>query len=260
MGRKRVEDIDNPKGEGEHNALELPVNVVCLKWGTKYPAEYVNRLYRMVKSHLHRPFRFFCMTEDASGLVEGVEILPLQETGLHGWWYKLSLFQQDFHGLEGDLIYLDLDVVIVDSIDFLADQSGDFLIIRNWSRNLMWNSSVMRFRIGGYAFIWEQFLARQQDIMERLNGDQEWIFECVPGAGNWPDKRIVSYKKSMDSKAFPLLGKLGIKLNAPEWMDTPLPEGASIIIFHGKPDPDDVVDHPYGIWKKASFIRRSWEA
>ena len=31
------------------------LNVVCLKWGTKYGPEYVNRLYRMVARHLHRP-------------------------------------------------------------------------------------------------------------------------------------------------------------------------------------------------------------
>ncbi|GGB97372.1 hypothetical protein GCM10011352_24360 [Marinobacterium zhoushanense] len=239
----------------------LPVNVVCLKWGTKYPAEYVNRLFRMVRRQLHRPFRFYCMTEDGSGLAEGVEVLPLQETGLHGWWYKLSLFQADFYGLQGDMIYLDLDVVIVDEIDFLVDQPGDFLIIRNWSRNLMWNSSVMRFRIGRYAHIWEGFLADQQRIMQELNGDQEWIYACVPNAGNWPADRVLSYKKSLDSKCWRWAEKLGLGrlgLKAPDSLDTALPEHASIIIFHGKPDPEDVADSAYGFWKRASFIQDAW--
>ncbi|MBN8763515.1 MAG: hypothetical protein J0I63_09885, partial [Thiobacillus sp.] len=52
------------------------VNVLCLKWGTRYGAHYVNRLYRGVGRNLSRPFRFFCCTEDASGLDAGVEIIP----------------------------------------------------------------------------------------------------------------------------------------------------------------------------------------
>ena len=44
-------------------------NILCLKWGTLYSAEYVNRLHRGVKAHLHRPFRFVCVTDDPSGLV-----------------------------------------------------------------------------------------------------------------------------------------------------------------------------------------------
>ncbi|KEA65213.1 hypothetical protein ADIMK_0915 [Marinobacterium lacunae] len=255
-----VESTDNA-GQVNVRGGDPVVNVVCLKWGTKYPAEYVNRLYRMVSRHLHRPFRFFCMTENDSGLTQGIETLPLQETGLHGWWYKLSLFRRDFYGLQGDLIYLDLDVVIVDEIDFLVDQPGDFLIIRNWSRNAMWNSSVMRFRIGQYAEIWERFLERQDEIMQTLNGDQEWIYACVPEAGNWPSARVLSYKKSLDSKAWRWAEKLGLGrlgLKVPDSLDTPLPPHASIIIFHGKPDPEDVVDGAYGFWKRASFIRDAW--
>lgn len=241
--------------------MEEPINFVCLKWGTKYHAEYVNRLYRMVQRNFTLPFRFFCLTEDAQGLETGIEPLPLEVSDLQGWWYKLSLFQKDFFQLEGEMIYLDLDVVIVDNIDFLAKEPGDFLIIKNWSRNQMWNSSVMRFKIGKYAYIWDRFLEQKEKIVHSLHGDQEWIFECVPEASTWPENRILSYKKSLNSKAFPILQKLGLEklgLRAFDWMDTPLPNEASIIIFHGKPDPDDVAEHAYGFWKRASFIHKAW--
>ena len=33
-------------------------NVVCIRWGMKYGAHYVNRLYGMVARHLTPPFRF----------------------------------------------------------------------------------------------------------------------------------------------------------------------------------------------------------
>jgi len=38
-----------------------PVNILCLKWGTRYPAEYANKLYRGVARNLKRPFRFFLL-------------------------------------------------------------------------------------------------------------------------------------------------------------------------------------------------------
>ncbi len=238
------------------------LNVVCLKWGTKYSADYVNRLFHMVSRNLSRPFRFHCLTEDPDGLDRAIVPLALETSpDLAGWWYKLSLFREEFFGLSGPLLYLDLDVVIVDSVDFLADLPGDFLIIRNWSRNLMWNSSVMRFTVGKYGHIWERFQSDSKSIMRDYNGDQEWIFNCVPEERNWPSNKIVSYKKSLDSRAFLVLEKLGLErwgLKAPDWMDTSLPPGAAIVIFHGKPDPEDVVNGPCGLWKKASFVATHW--
>ncbi len=45
-----------------------PANIICIKWGTKYPAYYVNRLYAGIQRHLNRPFRFFCVTDDATDI------------------------------------------------------------------------------------------------------------------------------------------------------------------------------------------------
>ena len=80
-------------------------NILCLKWGRLYSAEYVNRLYRGVKGHLHRPFRFVCVTDDPTGLVDGVEtaaIPPKPEKMEFMGWYdkwpniyiKLCLFEK----------------------------------------------------------------------------------------------------------------------------------------------------------------------
>jgi hypothetical protein len=39
-----------------------------MKWGDKFPSEYVNRLYAMVNRNLSIPFRFVCFTENDSGI------------------------------------------------------------------------------------------------------------------------------------------------------------------------------------------------
>ena len=46
-------------------------NVICIKWGTKFGPEYVNRLYKMVQKNLSLPHRFVCFTDSAEGLAEG---------------------------------------------------------------------------------------------------------------------------------------------------------------------------------------------
>ena len=43
------------------------VNILCFKWGSLYPASYVNRLYRGVSRFLSFPFRFVCVTDCAEG-------------------------------------------------------------------------------------------------------------------------------------------------------------------------------------------------
>ena len=42
--------------------------VICISWGPKYGAPYVNRLYAMVARNLTPPFSFTCFTDDAGGL------------------------------------------------------------------------------------------------------------------------------------------------------------------------------------------------
>ena len=49
-----------------YNVEDDMKNVVCIKWGEKYSAEYVNRLYGMVQRQLSLPHRFVCLTEDST--------------------------------------------------------------------------------------------------------------------------------------------------------------------------------------------------
>ena len=52
-------------------------NVLCIKWGNKFSAGYVNKLYSMVKRHLSLSHRFVCLTEDTTGLNSEIETKPL---------------------------------------------------------------------------------------------------------------------------------------------------------------------------------------
>lgn len=52
--------------------------VICINWGTKYGAPYVNRLYAMVARNITPPFTFTCFTDNPSGIHPAVicEELP----------------------------------------------------------------------------------------------------------------------------------------------------------------------------------------
>jgi len=76
------------------------LNVVCLKWGTKYSADYVNRLYHMVSRNMTRPFRFHCLTEDPGGLDAGVVPLTLETSPeFAGWLVQAFIVSPGFFWL-----------------------------------------------------------------------------------------------------------------------------------------------------------------
>lgn len=94
----------------------LEYNLIVVKWGDKFTAEHVNRIYRMAKRNITLPFNFYCYTEDPTDIYNEVNIIPLDESlDLEKWWWKLTLFKEN--NLNGINLYLDLDVVIQKNID-----------------------------------------------------------------------------------------------------------------------------------------------
>jgi hypothetical protein len=97
--------------------------VICMKWGTLYGPVYVNTLFCACRHHLQGPFRFVCLTDDATGFLPGIEALPIPDMGIDrsyfraGAWPKVSLFKPDLHGLKGRMLFIDLDMMIVGPLD-----------------------------------------------------------------------------------------------------------------------------------------------
>ena len=71
----------NQPSTSPHTDTAQTVNVICIKWGTKYGPDYVNKLQSMVQRHLHRPFRFVCMTDDTTGIDPAIEVKPIPMVG-----------------------------------------------------------------------------------------------------------------------------------------------------------------------------------
>lgn len=237
--------------------------VVCVKWGPKYPAQYANILHSMVQRHLSAPFEFVCYTDDPRGLAPGIRTIPIPPSNTVGWWHKLSLFKPGLFPPDCRILYFDLDIVIVGSLDFLLESKAPFTIIRSWkTKYRTWNSSVMLFDPPATHFIYERFQERSADIMRSYKSDQDWIFECTKDtAANWPDAKIISFKRHCRALAYPFINKrfrrLKLKARASAACPPPDPE-AAVICFHGEPNPIDVRDGPYREWMRAPFVAHHW--
>jgi hypothetical protein len=116
--------------------------IVCMKWGDKYPAEYVDKLYGMVARHITPPFRFVCMTDRPEGIRPEVECLPCPTVPVppphnNRGWRKVSLWNDSLQGMEGDWLYLDLDVVVTGTLDGFFEYEPPQLRVRRGQRVLV---------------------------------------------------------------------------------------------------------------------------
>ncbi len=158
------------------------LTVACVKHGTKYGPDYVNRLYAMVRRHLPGNWRFVCHTDDPAGLRPEVGVIDISATGLRGWWAKLTLFDPATAIPDRTVLYFDLDTVIVGDLGFVRGLKVGFHIMEHPDAPTF-NSSVMLFDRAFAAVVHDRF--RKQDL-DRLPSDQDLIEECLPGIDTFP--------------------------------------------------------------------------
>lgn len=236
-------------------------NIICMKWGTKYDALYVNRLYSMVQRHLTLPHRFICFTDDAQGLMEGIEAKPLPALDLpknlpERGWNKLTTLKAPLDDLQGEALFLDLDLLILGNIDCFFEAPGEFLIINDWlyPNRVTGNSSIYRFKVNEHADTLDYFIHHQDEIRERFRNEQAYLSQAMFDKGilsYWPDEWCVSFKRQC-MRRWPL----GL------FLKPKFPAKAKAVIFHGKPDPDQAILGHSGKWfrpmRPCSWIEKYW--
>ena len=99
---------------------------MTVKWGSRYGADYVNKIYSGVKRNTTWKFTFYCFTDDGTGLNPDIKVVTLEE-GWKRWWGKVSLFNA---GIKGRKFYIDLDMIITGPLDGLFSYGGDFCTLR----------------------------------------------------------------------------------------------------------------------------------
>ena len=227
-----------------------PVDCACVIHGTGYDWIYVERLYNMLSRNLPNGIRFHVYTEhDRSvpahmtkhALTNWPEISGLRRA----WWYKLQLFNSEHH--QGNLLYFDLDTVILRDISWIPQLPTEYLWgIRDFKHlqrpdYSTLNSSVMWWNVDRMSWVWDQFnttnvvnTTRQypgdQDYLNAVLGHnriryledsqiQSWRWQCLDGGYNFNTRR----------HKIPGQG-------------TQIPGSTSVLVFHGKPKPHEIND------------------
>jgi hypothetical protein len=240
-----------------------------MKWGSLYGPEYVNRLYAMVRQNVTGPIRFVCLTDNAEGVRQEVEChgcpeIDLPEPQCRLGWRKLTLYREseNLFGLDGDWLYLDLDVVVSGSLDpffdYLPEKS--FVVMQNWTQpgKGIGNTSVYRFRVGADAYLFDNLIANQGSIFQQYRNSQTYISRTVKEISFWPDDWCVLFKTHC-VPSWP----------ARFWQEPLLPEQARVVAFPGDPNPHDAVQGRWPVkkWYKklyknirpARWIQRLWD-
>ena len=113
-----------------------------MKWGSAFPASYVNVLYNAVSDNLTGEFRFICITNEPEGIHPDVEIIPIPEMGLpdeawrSGAWPKIAVFKDGLLPNGSRVLFIDLDTMINGALDIFFERHGDFEAIGpdTWDR------------------------------------------------------------------------------------------------------------------------------
>jgi len=236
--------------------------IFCMKWGTLYGADYVNRLHSMVKRNLTLDFKMVCFTDDDSGIIDEVDCYPIPEIEVPGnlperMWKKLTTLKGDLYGLKGTALFLDLDVVIVDNIDCFFEMDSAFSIIKDYNKQwrITGNSSVYKFEIGEHPYVFDYFVKNFDSIRKEHRNEQEYLTTAVHQKGKleyWPTAWCPSYKYDCVSRipfAF--------------WKKPIIPEGAKVIIFHGEINPPKAITGGRGKWYRyvapAPWVADYWK-
>jgi len=157
---------------------------------------------------------------------------------------RLRMFDpvwQGWHGIDGKIIALDLDVIITGEIDHLFAGDATFKILKgaNASNPNPFNASVMMLRTRHHSEVWTDFNIDHAGAIpfHEFPDDQGWIHHKLPRADGWQ------------------VGASGIyAFQKPGWPKgrDDLPDDARIVTFIGKRKPQQFGHLPW--------IRKHWTA
>lgn len=221
------------------------LNFACVFYGDKYskpptdPWSYVRNLYNMVERNLTIPYKFICFTDNTiihkrkEFKGKDIEFKQFKRYDLEGWFNKLQLFSPQSE-LDGDTLYMDLDVVIMSNINELATigESKNFVGMNDFNPTSgLFNSSIMRFNNQYHSVIWEDYLKRKTEFSS-MHGDQEIISSIIKSHKDtisFPDEWTQSYK---------WLNRKGERYHIDK-MTYEQDPNSKVCVFHGNPNPHE---------------------
>ena len=216
------------------------LNFVCVYYGSKYSFPYVKNLHNMVERNLTTPHKFICFTDNTviaqrkEFRSTNIEFRQFKRHDFNGWFNKLQLFSPDSN-LDGNNLYMDLDVVIMKNIECFGyiGEDKNFVGMNDFNPTSgLFNSSIMRFNNKYHSkLIWDEYLKRRSEF-SNFRGDQEIISALIKkhtDTISFPDEWTQSYK---------WLNREGKRYHITN-MTYEQDPNAKVCVFHGNPNPHE---------------------
>ena len=218
------------------------LKVVCFYWlGDRWQnsglgPEYINKLFRGVSRHLSAPFQFICFTNEQvqDQLDEGITTKPINFPKMDGSVNlpRQYMFCLDSGLREGDqVLALDLDLVIVGSLNDIASYDGEFCARSKFKNPHKLDGDIVGFRPSEELeeLFWNRLIRDFDGILQRTRGAERYWFRETVGryfedgdCDRWEELcpgQIVSFKANMKHNPHKL------------------PNNARIVSCHGNPSP-----------------------
>lgn len=208
-----------------------------------YPSEYVNRLFNACCRNTTIPFDFVLYVGPeaekpgrTSAIAPEIRIVPV---GLPYWWSGMAFWKKDPPGIDTDtILYLDLDQVIVGSLDDIIRYPSSHACMKDWpthncppglERDACVSTSLIR--NGAASAVWEAYEAAGKPVWNPLTekgplpmATQGIVNDQALGIPHdlFPENWVCSYKLEV-------LKRGG------------LPDDCRIVAFHGRPKQHEVI-------------------
>jgi hypothetical protein len=253
---------------------------------TVYTAAHVNTLRNMVERCYNHPHRFFCVTDDPTGIDSRVEIVPMWDdhfglinpshpTNRPNCYPRLKLFSGQMASIFGQrFVSLDLDMVLADDVAPLWNRPED-VVIYDARGDDHYNGSMFMQTAGSREQVWTAFDPVESPKMTTRAGmrgsDQAWIrYMLSPHAATWsfedgvyaylnlvPPRRPQSRRHVISTHSRRRDG--AIQGGAPPSRPVPLerngslPDGARVVIFAGEYKPWEERTQQMSPWIKKHY-------
>ena len=251
------------------------INLLTIKWGTKFSAHYPNLIHRMAKRQMPCEFNSYCMTDDPTGLDK--DIIPVETTekwlwydvigncqgttmlsekdqkavaamqseesfetykpilndnfpylqfvidndatfNRHNrtqWWFwdavKMSLFAPKLCGIEGKILFSDLDNLFLNKLDRVIQTTPPAMIKTDWNANyhmpmhggnyfltMGFNASLIYVdnRSPVTKEIWDHFVRYYERARGSLYSSDAYLWRCHRDKINtYPENTVYSHSR-----------------------------------------------------------------
>lgn len=203
----------------------MTCSVVCVlrSGGGEYVPDHVRKLYAGVKKHWphDRALRFVALTDTPIN-TKGIEERKLFH-GRKGWWSKMELFDAAQDVL-GDILYFDLDTLIVGSLEQIA-KTRPLTLLRDFCYQEKLQSGMMYLPIDARPAVSAAFHMDADYIMKFIRGDGEFL------DGLFRDAKPAVWQDGVEGQV------VSYKVHVRQRKGQTIPDSARVVCFHGQPRP-----------------------